>query len=662
MKNLVSIIAITLLFAFSSCTGISLLSGGDPSDLYSEKFMTFINAVKGDYKNGQSEIALKKLQAYQTETLLPTEKALRRNLIGVINFGEKNYEQAIYNFEMALSSSRLDKNLTSQIQLNLGSSYYKMGYLDKAYAALSVADFRNLGPAESKKFHKLSYNLANELDKPSNAMKSIIWFLSPIDSLSALKSEVMYEKLMGSFFQLEENQKKRILQEFEDEPFLVVGYLGYLEAEKLYYRGDKDEAKDLLEWVDDRYSSFQEVSLLISNFRFRLDNFTKMNPHSIGVILPRSGDKVEFGKRALIGIDNGIRELNNKLAGKPPFEVFVKDSEGSGVVGAYRVKELVEKNYVSVIIGGLFSSEATKEYLEARKHGVFFISLSQIYLPKEEKNHLLLEIPGSVESLIDNLFSEKMLSHFGKKAAVIYPDSDRGRAYVDEFWRKARIHDLKVTDVKTYDKSKTDHRETIQKLLGLKYKREREEELEIMEDIHSLEKSHSTRRIQNLKPIIDFDWVFMPAFPNEALQIIPSFTYFDAFNLNIIGGPSWRSQALSRESHKLGSLYFVGDDFSSNDKSFVNSFIDRYKIKPRLIEMRAYDAFKVISSVLSENSPGTRDELEMLIRNKENFTGITGTWVLNDGVWIKKMVPLKLRRGKIEQVQLEAKIDTKTTL
>ncbi|PIK14125.1 ABC transporter substrate-binding protein [Halobacteriovorax sp. JY17] len=659
MKKFISTI---ILLALCSCSGISLLSGSDPSDLYTEKFMTFINAVKEDYKKGQSEIALKKLQAYQTETLLPTEKALRRNLIGVINFGEKNYEQGIYNFEMALSSSRLDKNLTAQIHLNLASSYYKMGYLDKAFSTLSITEFKNLEAAESKKYHKLNYNLANELDKPSNAMRSIIWYLSPIDTLSGLKSEVMYEKLMGSFFQLEENQKKRILQEFEDEPFLVVGYLGYLEAEKLYYKGKKDEAKDLLGWVEDRYKNFQEVSLLIANFQFRLDNFTKMNPHSIGVILPNSGDKVEFGKRALIGIDNGIRELNNKFEGKPPFEIFVKDSEGSGVVGAYRVKELVEKNYVSVIIGGLFSSEATKEYLEARKHGVFFISLSQIYLPKEEKNHLLLEIPGSVESLIDNLFSEKMLAHFGKKAAVIYPDSERGRAYVDEFWRKARIHQVKVTDVKTYDKNKTDHRETIQKLLGLKYKREREEELAIMEDIHSLEKNHSTRRIQNLKPIIDFDWVFMPAFPNEALQIIPSFTYFDAFNLNIIGGPSWRSQALSRESYKLGSLYFVGDDFSIKDKTFVNSFIDRYKIKPRLIEMRAYDAFKVISSVLSDNSPGTRDELEMLIRNKENFSGITGTWVLNDGVWLKKMVPLKLRRGKIEQVTLEVKADAKTTL
>lgn len=657
------IIFTLILLAFSSCTGISLLSGSDPSDLYSEKFLTFITSVKDDYKKGQSEVALKKLKSYKTETLLPTEKALRRNLIGVINFGGKNYEQAIYNFEMALSSSRLDKNLTAQIHLNLASSYYKMGYLDRAFSTLSITEFKNLELAESKKFHKLNFNIANELENSSSAMRSLIWYLSPIDTLSALKSEVMYEKLMGSFFQLEEKQKRRLLQEFEDEPFLVVGYLGYLEAEKLYYKGKKDNAKELLEWVEDRYNKFEEVSLLVANFKFRLDNFTKMNPHSIGVILPRTGDKVEFGKRALIGIDNGIRELNSTLNGKPPFEIFVKDSEGSGVVGAYRVKELVEKNYVSVIIGGLFSSEATKEYLEARKHGVFFISLSQIYLPKEEKNHLLLEIPGSVESLVDSLFSEDMLAHFGKKAAAIYPDSERGRAYIDEFWRKAKIHEVKVTNVKTYDKSKTDHRETIQKLLGLKYKREREEELSIMEDIHSLEKNHSTRRIQNLKPIIDFDWVFIPAFPNEALQIIPSFTYFDAFNLNIIGGPSWRSQALSRESYKLGSLYFVGDDFSIKDNTFVNNFIDRYKIKPRLIEMRAYDAFRVISSVLSDNSPETRDELEMLIRNKENLSGITGTWFLNDGVWLKKMVPLKLRRGKIEQVTLEAKNeDPKSTL
>ncbi|WP_417335236.1 ABC transporter substrate-binding protein [Halobacteriovorax marinus] len=659
MKKIISIVALIVL---CSCSGISLLSGSDPSDLYTEKFLTFINAVKEDYKKGQSEIALKKLQGYQTETLLPTEKALRRNLIGVINFGEKNYEQAIYNFGLALSSSRLDKNLTAQIHLNLASSHYKMGYLDRAFSTLSITDFRSLDIQEAKKFHKLNYSIANELEKPSSAMRSLIWFLSSIDSLSALKSEPMYEKLMGSFFQLEENQKRRLLQEFEDEPFLVVGYLGYLEAEKLYYKGKKDEAKDLLEWVDDRYNKFQEISLLVTNFKFRLDNFTKMNPHSIGVILPRSGDKVEFGKRALIGIDNGIRELNNKFEGKPPFEIFVKDSEGSGVVGAYRVKELVEKNYVSVIIGGLFSSEATKEYLEARKHGVFFISLSQIYLPKEEKNHLLLEIPGSVESLVDNLFSPKMLSHFGKKAAVIYPDSDRGRAYVDEFWRKAKIHDVKVTGVKTYDKSKTDHRETIQKLLGLKYKREREEELAIMEDIHALEKNHSMRRIQNLKPIIDFDWVFVPAFPNEALQLIPSFTYYDAFNLNIIGGPSWRSTSMSKESHKLGSLYFVGDDFSIKDNTFINKFIDRYKVRPRLIEIRAYDAFKVISSVLSETSPGTRDELEMLIRNKENLSGITGKWTLNDGVWIKTMVPLKLRRGKIEDVILQNNEDPKSTL
>ena len=659
MKNILNLI---VLFAFVSCTGVSMLSGPDPKDLYSEKFMTFINAVKSEYKSGQSESALKKLETYNTQELLPSEMALRRNLIGVINFSEKNYEQAIYHFEMALSKSRLDKGLTAQIYLNLASSYYKLGYLDRAYATLDICDFKNLQKIESKKYHKLYYSIAHELEKSNQAMKSLIWYLSDIDKLSSLKAEPMYEKLITSFFTLRPNEKKRILQDFEDEPFLVVGYLGYLESEKLYYGGSREDAKDLLGWVNSNYANFQEIELLIQNFNFRLENFTKMNPYSIGVILPRSGDKSQFGKRALVGIDNGIRELNKNVEGKMPFEVFVKDSEGSGVVGGYRVKELVEKHYVSVIIGGLFSSEATKEYLEAKKHGVLFISLSQVYLPKEEKNHLLLEIPGSVESLVNNLFSKEMLDHFGKKAAVIYPNSKRGQAYVDEFWRKAKLHDVKVTEVKSYDKNKTDHRETIQKLLGLKYKRERQEELDIMADIHSLEKNRSTRRIQTLKPIIDFDWAFIPSFPNEALQLIPSFTYYDAFNLNLIGGPSWRSKALSRESHKLGSLYFIGDDFQVNNKTFINNFIDRYKMKPRLIEMRAYDAFSVINSVLAENSASSRDELEMLVRSKEKIVGLTGTWLLEDNVWLKQMVPLKMRRGKIRPVNFSVKVDQKKSL
>ena len=58
-----------------------------------------------------------------------------------------------------------------------------------------------------------------------------------------------------------------------------------------------------------------------------------------------------------------------------------------------------------------------------------------------------------------------------------------------------------------------------------------------MKKYYDSEKNVSVRRVvQKLKPLIDFDWVFVPSAPYNAIQIIPSFNYFDATELMI--GPS----------------------------------------------------------------------------------------------------------------------------
>ena len=638
-----------LLSFFISCSGIKFLSETSMSDLYTDKFLEQIKEIKKMYKNGDGKFALNRLKKMKTNELLPCEKGLRRNLIGVILFSKGQYEQAIYNFDLAISTSRLDKSLSAQIYLNMASSYFKLGLMEKAYNVLDKINHERLSKFEIPKFYLLKYNLAKEMGKSRDELISLMSYLSFKKSINELKNDSHFQYLISGFFKLSRTEKIRFLEEFEDKDSLCTAYLGYLEVEKLYYNGNKNAAKDLLQWVHVKSKPHQEMIELVDNFFFRIANYSKINTSSIGIVLPLSGRKKKYGNRALLGLDNALISINKNLNNKK-FKLYIKDSKGSGAVGAFSVKRLIDDHKVSAIIGGLFSTEATKEYLEAKKHGVFFISLSQIYLPKDQKDHLLLEIPGSVESQVDKLFSESVLESFGKRTAIIYPKSDRGQAYVNEFWRKAKIHSVDVTGVLSYEKNITDFRDPVKNLLGLKFIRERQEELDIYKEIHSLEKHTSTRRIQTLKPQLEFDWVFIPAFPKEALQIIPSFSYYDAFKLNFIGDPSWRSSTLARESSKLGKLYFIGDDLETQDESFAHNFMKIYKRKPKLIEMRSFDAFRLINSLIGDEDFASRDELDIFIKKQTSLSGITGTWFLNDDVWIKNLTALMLKRGRIQKL------------
>jgi ABC-type branched-subunit amino acid transport system substrate-binding protein len=646
----------TLLF-LTSCGGIKMLSSGS-NDYYSKPFLNQISEIKTQYKRGNSESALSSLQGMNEEALNAQEKALRRNLIGVIYFGKSNYEQAIFNFNQALEFSTEDQNLTAQIHLNLGSSYFKLGMKEKAYGIIKKAPYKALSPSEMVKFHKLRYRLASENNEEKDALVSLIYTLSQKEKISQLRIDPLYEVLVTKFRNLEQTEKYKILEEFEESAPFIVGYLSYLEAEKVYYKGQKDEAKDLIKWVETNFSKHSEIASLLKNFTYRVENYARLDSKTIGVILPLTGKRAKFAKRALLGIDAALREFKKSNADIPNYKIIVKDSLGSGVVGAHQVKELVEKHFVSVIIGGLDPLEATKEYEIAKKRGVFFVSLSEIYMGKEKKDHLLVEIPGSIESQVNQIFSSNVVKKFGEKGAIIFPESKMGRAYANEFWRRANLMQMPIAGVFSFDRTKKDYRDPVKNLLGLKFPRTRLEEFEILNEIHSLERSKSIRRIQTLKPQRDFDWVFVPALPLDAIQIIPSFTYYDAFNVPFIGAPNWRSNLLSQESYKFKNIHFIGDSVEKVADELSESFQRNYGKKIGLVELRSLDSMQIVINVLKDASFQSRDELDMAIRSMNEVSGQTGTWNLVDGVWIKNMASLHFRNGKIGKLELETKTAT----
>mgnify|MGYP006428517805 FL=1 len=100
--KLLKLIFIAQFLFLLGCGGVSMIKSGFRSDLYTENFVATLENVKVNYRQGDSPLALKMLNSMQEAELLVSEKAMRRNLIGVILFSNANFEQAIFNFNLAL--------------------------------------------------------------------------------------------------------------------------------------------------------------------------------------------------------------------------------------------------------------------------------------------------------------------------------------------------------------------------------------------------------------------------------------------------------------------------------------------------------------------------------------------------------------------------------
>lgn len=657
MKNIIAALLLFSLTSLTACSGVKMISPNrnlaekvDTSKLYRQSFLQKVNEIKEKFRQGKSDAALKELTSMKEEGMSGAERSTRKNLIGVINFSKKNYEGAAKNFEEALALSKEDPSLEAQVYLNLGSAYYKMNQNDRALATLSMADFHNLQDNEAKKYHQLYALLSQQLGKKEQSLTSLIRSLEDKKTIAELKSEARYTAAEELFLKLSPSEKVRLLEDFDSEKNLTIPFLAYKDAEIAFKEGNKDKVKDYSIWIEKRYGNNTEIMNLLKNLGVRSqNNDVKIDLRYIGIALPLSGERKTLGERALTGIDVALEEL--ALDPTKKYRLEMKDTQGSAATAAFAVKDLIEVNNVAAVIGGLTPNSATKEYLEAKKHGVLFISLSPVFLPKEEKNHLLIEVPASIESQVSHLFSPKMITKLGNRPAIIYPKNELGEAYANEFWRRSKKQNLDVTGLISYDRNSTDFKEPVKNLLGIKFTREREEELAIVNDIANLEKHKSIKRIQNLQPQIDFDWVFVPALPKEVVQILPNFNYFDAFNLSYVGVPSWRSELMTNEGYRYGNVFFMDESIGPNETPFTQKFMVKFNKQPKFVETISYDSLKIISNIIeADPNMETRQDLDLALEKKSSIQGESGLWKLDEDIWMKDMATFKIKRDGVEEI------------
>ena len=609
----------------------------------SELARTKLNEARDFIRLNKIPSALAKLKELDDNKLSDIEKALKFNLKGVIHFNMSDIEKSIANFEVAEKYTPKDTQLYSQVQLNMASGHFKLNQFNELKTRLDKIEIAQLTDEEKKKYAQLLLTYGVKVDNPAMIVNSSLVLLGGIPTFAEIQTSNLYEPMKEAFKRLNQSQKFSLLEEFDNPKNLAVAQLAQLEADERYMNGDKAGSRDVVAWLKSEYGENDEVKAYIKEYETRVENSTRISISDIGLVLPLSGEKASFGQKALSGVDTGLKILGLNETVK----IHTKDSLDSPAQAAQAVSELIREQKVSFIIGGLFPESAKAEYIEARKYGVLYISLSQINLPKEEKNHHLIEIQGSIESQIETLLSDEMIKKFGNRVGVIYPDNDGGKAYVDEIWRRGNQKNLQLTSIASFPKNTHDYRDTAQLFLGLKYPRERSEELRIVDDVYALEKS-SIRRVQTLPPVIDFDWVFLATYPHEATQLIPTLGYYDANRIKVIGGPSWVSKSMVKEQKNLGTLYFVGDDPKDINQVMLNKFQEIYGKPASLIEIIALDAMKVGAEALNASGDiSNREDFDNKIKAKAVLKGLTTEWNFKDGVWLKKMNAMTITHGEI---------------
>jgi outer membrane PBP1 activator LpoA protein len=633
-------LAVFLIF-LAACTQVSTRKSVEETEI-SPVAKGKLSEARDLIKANNLKSAVAKLSELNDNSLTPIEKALKYNLKGVILFNMNEVDKAILNFEVAEKYSPKDTQLFSQVQLNMASGHFKLNQFTEMRTRLNNIELKNLTDVEKKKYAQLELAYGKKFENPKMVVTSSLIILSELRTFAEIQNSNLYEPMKENFKKLTPGQRVELLEEWNDTDNLPVANLAQIEADERYMNGDKAGAKDVVAWLKSEFATNEEVAKFVREFEMRMENSGRISMNAIGLVLPLTGDKGTFGQKALSGVDTGLKVLGMGDAVK----IFTKDSLDSPAQGAQAVLDLIREEKVSFIIGGLFPDSAKAEYLEARKYGVLYISLSQINLPKEEKNHHLIEIQGSIESQVETLMADGMIQKFGTRMGIIYPDNEGGKAYADEIWRKANQKNVSITSIATFPKNTHDYRDTAQLFLGLKYPRERSEELAIVDDVYALEKS-SIRRVQTLPPMLDFDWVFLATYPHEAIGLIPTLGYYDANRIKVVGGPSWVSKSLVKEQKNMGTLYFIGEDPKDINQEMLNKFQEIYGKPAGLIEILALDAMKIgAETLIASGEVTSRDEFDAKIKGSV-LKGLTTTWAFKDGVWLKDMKSMTITRGEI---------------
>ena len=382
----------------------------------------------------------------------------------------------------------------------------------------------------------------------------------------------------------------------------------------------------------------------------RIEGEASVKRSAIGCLLPLTGEFSIYGQEVLHGIELAMG-LQENAGGDTGLELIIKDTGGKPEKALTGLEDLIHKEKVIAVIGPLSSKTAPETARKAQENHVPLITLTQKKDITKEGDMIFRNLLTPRQE-IEGLLYETSQKRGFKNFAILYPENSYGQFCMNLFWDGVDKIGGSVTAVESYNPAHTDFAASIKKLVGLYYPRP-ESVTRKLEQKRAPRDEESTVFPKGVKPIVDFDAIFIPDSFERIVMIAPQLAYYDVIHVPLLGTRLWQSPKLA----ELAMDYVQGAIFSSGffatpetpqRSAFLQQYEENFGQEPGILAASGYDTMILLKKLLSDAKTKTRADLAKALLNCEGLDGLTGTMAFDaEGESLKRPLLLTISGRKM---------------
>lgn len=574
-------------------------------------------------------------------------------LLAQIYYRKGKFDSAYQRYMSLVESDVFSVNEANAI-LGAARSLHKLGRLEESLA-LTIRGLKipGLSDAQRMELYRHRYLVAGTLGDRMEALKALAYLQSkepPGPNKTAYQTRAQ-EIVMHHL-----NEKDLAnVSSSSDFGFVAAQAAFRLGVLKLQQR-DYDEARKRFRQAAQE-SQGTPLQAQAERYIEQIESRRRVDPYTIGAVLPMSGKYAVVSERMLNGLELG---LGIRGRNRTSLKLAIVDSESSISSATQAVEKLVIEDSVIAIVGSLLSRTSEAVAMKADELGVPSVALSQKAGLTRMGNFIFRNAITS-EMQVNELVRVAMEDLGLKKFAILYPNDPYGVEFANLFWTAVKSRGGSIAGAQTYASSETDFRAPIKRLTGTFYLEDRKIEYQNRLKTWFQAQGKIGKRKSPpddlLPPIVDFDALFVPDSPKAMGQIAPMLSYQGVHNIRLLGANIWNTSEFIRrgQKHVEGAVFI---DRTAVDKSagiaraFYTEFQAAFGYEPGEFEIQGFEVGRLLRQVILEDGQRSRPGLAAALSQIRSFTGVAGVMTMNAQRELSPpLIPYTVKENSIVNLQ-----------